>query len=361
MLKMKTVSLVLAVPMLAAVVNASACTHSSRTSLMHMQQPTTDLTGGHDFDFLIGSWRVHHRRLRPGAREWVEFEGTCINRALMKGSANMEEHTLESPSGPYRALALRAHDSKTSQWAIWWLDGRYPHGPLDPPVEGRFDNGIGTFYSDYVEDGQPLRIRFLWSRITPTSARWEQAISSDAGKTWDTNWIMEFRRAPVAAGTVQPDGGSPVAQDFDFLRGEWRVRHRYLQGATRKWSQVDGTCSNRAFMLGRANVEEHWMNAPAGAYRALGLRSYDPMSELWAIWWLDGRDPRGALDPPLKGRFENGVGTFVGTTTLNGKAVAIRFVWSRITSTSAHWEQAYSYDGGKTWEPVWTMEFTREN
>jgi hypothetical protein len=148
-------------------------------------------------------------------------------------------------------------------------------------------------------------------------------------------------------------------RDFDFLRGEWHVRHRFLRAATRDWAEADGTCSNRPLMDGRANLEEHWMNAQAGAYRALGLRSYDPKTARWAIWWLDGRTPHGEIDPPLKGSFAKGVGTFFGRTILNGRPAGIRFIWSQITPTSAHWEQAYSLDDGKTWETVWTMEFRR--
>ena len=314
--------------------------------------------GSHDFDFLFGQWTVHHRRLRPGTREWTSFEGTCVTRPLMEGSANVEEHALGSPSGAYRAVGLRAFDPKSGQWAIWWLDGRYPHGTMDPPVKGRFANGVGTFESSYEQDGQPMRVRYVWSRITPDSARWEQATSAD-GRTWDANWIMEFKRAKVAPPVAPPDASASGVRDFDFLRGEWRVRHRYLRGATREWTGSDGTCSSAALMGGRANLEEHWIGAPAGAYRALGLRSFDPKSGLWAIWWLDGRDPHGAVDPPLQGRFENGVGTFLGDTTLNDKPARIRFVWSRITPASALWEQTLSSDGGTTWETVWTMEFRR--
>jgi len=90
---------------------------------------------------------------------------------------------------------LRSYDPKASQWSIWWLDGRTPHGDLDPPVQGRFENGGGTLYGDTTIGGKPTRQRLAWSRITPTSARWEQAYSLDAGKSWETNWIMEFTRA----------------------------------------------------------------------------------------------------------------------------------------------------------------------
>jgi hypothetical protein len=153
-------------------------------------------TGLHDFDFEVGEWHVHHRVKRPtDSGQWLEFDGTCNNRSLMDGRANVEDHAFNKPTGVTHGVALRAYDPKTAQWAIWWIDGRDPFGALDPPVIGRFNNGVGTFYSDGMVDGKPTRTRFIWSQITPTSARWEQALSSDAEKTWETNWIMEFRRA----------------------------------------------------------------------------------------------------------------------------------------------------------------------
>ncbi|HSS03100.1 MAG TPA: hypothetical protein VLM79_38825 [Kofleriaceae bacterium] len=153
----------------------------------------TQASGGpHDFDFEFGKWRVHHRVKRDG--RWLEFEGTCTDRGLVDGSANVEEHTFVRPSGTSYGIAVRAYDTKAGQWAIWWIDGRDPHAALDPPVKGRFADGTGTFYSDSVVDGKTIRTRYVWSRITPKSARWEQAMSSDLGKTWDTNWVMEFSR-----------------------------------------------------------------------------------------------------------------------------------------------------------------------
>lgn len=148
--------------------------------------------GPHDFDFELGKWRVHHRAKRNG--QWAEFDGTCTNRGLIDGSANVEEHTFFRTAGTSYGIAVRAYDPKTGTWAIWWIDGRDPHGALDPPVKGRFVDGVGTFYADSVVDGKTTRTRFLWSRITAKSARWEQASSTDLGKTWDTNWVMEFSR-----------------------------------------------------------------------------------------------------------------------------------------------------------------------
>src|ERR1700730_9061345 len=116
----------------------------------HAREEGANQVGLHDFDFLTGVWRVHHHRLKPNTHEWVDFEGTSRNRKLMDGGANIEEQVLHAPNGTYRAVALRSYDSKTGEWAIWWLDGRYPSGPLDPPVKGHFENGVGSFYGDYT-------------------------------------------------------------------------------------------------------------------------------------------------------------------------------------------------------------------
>ena len=161
---------------------------------------TANETGLHDFDFLVGEWRVQHRRLKErlaDSHEWVEFDGTLSMRKLMGGWANVDDNVLNMPDGAYRGVGLRSYDPKTGQWAIWWLDGRNPFGDLDPPVKGRFENGVGTFYSNDTLRGKTVRVRFTWSKITPTSARWEQAFSPDAGKTWEVNWVMEFRPAPA--------------------------------------------------------------------------------------------------------------------------------------------------------------------
>jgi hypothetical protein len=317
--------------------------------------------GMHDFDFLVGEWRVHHRYLRstPQGNQWAEAEGTCSHRKLIDGGANVEEHTINAPSGANRAIGLRSYDRQAGEWSIWWLDGRAPAGALDPPVKGRFENGVGTFYGDNTLDGKPIRVRFIWSHVTATSARWEQAYSHDDGKTWEPNWVMEFQRAAAEPGQV---GASVVerSQDFDFLVGEWRVHHRRLKPGTREWVEFDGTCGNRLLIGGAANLEEHALQSASGdAYHAVGLRAYDPQTRQWAIWWLDNRYPSGPLDPPVKGGFKDGVGTFYSDYLQDGKPARVRFLWSRITPTSARWEQAVSLDAGKTWDTNWVMEFRR--
>ena len=151
----------------------------------------------HDFDFYFGTWRIHHKQLverLAGSTTWREFESTSTAWPIMGGTGNIDDNVLEHPNGTYRAISLRSFDPATGQWAIWWVDSRSPHGALDPPVKGKFVDGVGTFYADDTLRGKPIRVRFTWSKITPTSARWEQAFSPDGGKTWELNWTMQFQR-----------------------------------------------------------------------------------------------------------------------------------------------------------------------
>jgi len=150
----------------------------------------------HDFDFLIGHWKVHHWRLKDrlaNSHEWVEFEGASSLVMTMDGKGTMDDNYIGLPGGPYRAMGIRGYDPKTQTWAIWWLDARNPHS-IEPPVIGNFQNGVGTFEGDDTFGGKPIRVRFTWSRITPTSAHWEQAFSADGGKSWETNWRMDLTR-----------------------------------------------------------------------------------------------------------------------------------------------------------------------
>jgi hypothetical protein len=151
----------------------------------------------HDFDPLVGHWRVHHHQLKErlaGSQEWIDFEGTSALWKTMDGYGTFDDNVIGKPGGAYRAMTVRAFDIKDRQWSVWWIDGRTPQGPVDPPMRGSFKDGVGTFYNDDVFNGKPIRVRFIWSDITPTSARWEQAFSPDAGTTWEVNWVMHFTR-----------------------------------------------------------------------------------------------------------------------------------------------------------------------
>lgn len=147
-----------------------------------------------DFDFIIGSWTVRHERLNQlfsGCTEWTEFSGLSSTSKTLGGYGNLEDNLLRFPGGDARAAAIRSYSADLGTWSIWWLDGRNP-GTLDTPVVGKFDSGIGTFFADDTMNGSSIRVRFTWFSSTTESPRWEQAFSNDGGKSWETNWRMEF-------------------------------------------------------------------------------------------------------------------------------------------------------------------------
>lgn len=151
--------------------------------------------GRADFDFFIGRWTVAHRRLArrlAGCDDWIAFDGTCETRHILQGQGNMDDNLVNLPGDPYAAVSTRLFEPKTGLWSIYWIDGRSL--TIDPPVRGRFEAGVGTFLGEDVLEGRPISVRFLWSDITPVTARWSQAFSADAGEIWETNWVMDFTR-----------------------------------------------------------------------------------------------------------------------------------------------------------------------
>ena len=152
--------------------------------------------GRNDFDFLIGTWKVHHRRLKErlkGSTEWEEFEGETVDRKILNGIGNQDENILHGKTGSIHAISLRLFNPESNEWSIYWSTNLT--GTLDVPMIGGFKDGTGEFYSQEVFEGRHIYNRFIWSKITPNACHWEQAFSDDGGKTWETNWIMEFERA----------------------------------------------------------------------------------------------------------------------------------------------------------------------
>ncbi|MGR6973798.1 hypothetical protein ACU639_30090 [Streptomyces cynarae] len=151
------------------------------------------MSSPHDFDFLHGEWQVLNRRrtdfLDPGSH-WEEFTATSRCRPLFDGAANIDE--IDMPHLGSKGLTLRLFDRETEQWSLNWSSST--SGKLFPPVTGQFDGDRGEFHGDDTYDGKDVRVRFVWSGLSPSAARWEQAFSVDGGETWVTNWVMEFSR-----------------------------------------------------------------------------------------------------------------------------------------------------------------------
>ncbi|NWF26700.1 hypothetical protein HW130_10495 [Streptomyces sp. PKU-EA00015] len=148
----------------------------------------------HDFDFFVGEWRVANRRrtdFLDKASEWEGFEAVSRASRHFDGRANFDE--IVFPASGVSGLTLRLYDQVREEWSLYWSSSRT--GTLFPPVTGRFGaDGRGVFHGKDTHDGKDVLVRFVWSGITASSARWEQAFSVDDGRTWLTNWVMELSR-----------------------------------------------------------------------------------------------------------------------------------------------------------------------
>ena len=151
-------------------------------------------------------------------------------------------------------------------------------------------------------------------------------------------------------------------RDFDFLHGHWRVHHRRLRerlAGNDEWQTFDGVSTVQPLLGGQGNVDDNVFALDGNTIRGVTLRSFDPSTGQWSIWYLDTRAPLGPLDPPVRGSFRDGVGTFYADDTFAGRPIRVRFTWSAVNSAAPHWEQAFSADGGATWETNWAMDFRR--
>lgn len=158
------------------------------------------------------------------------------------------------------------------------------------------------------------------------------------------------------------DRSSQAPNDFDFMMGDWVVKHQRLRERFQdsdEWEEFDGLSSTFKILGGYGNLEDNLLKYPAGDSRAVAVRAYDADTEEWSIWWLDGCNP-STLDTPVTGAFENGIGTFVASDTLDGTPIMVRFIWDS-TQKEPTWEQAFSKDQGSTWETNWRMKFTAES
>jgi hypothetical protein len=145
--------------------------------------------------------------------------------------------------------------------------------------------------------------------------------------------------------------------DFDFIFGDWDVAHRKLKArhvGSDDWDTFASTSRCEPRLGGVGNVEE--VCCPDRGWSGMALRLFDPEQQLWSIWWADSRD--GRLQPPVSGRFVDGRGVFEGDDENQGRPIRARFIWT-VDDRAPRWEQAFSLDGGATWETNWIMDFSR--
>lgn len=142
-----------------------------------------------DFDFLSGQWKIRNKRWRDG--QWDEFDGESTVHGILAGVGSVEE--LRIPERGFSGMGLRLLDVERGQWADFWVNAK--SGVLTPPTWGSFVDGVGTWDSAEDEGGQPVIVRGVWDRITPSSCRWFQAVSRDGGRSFNDTWVMHWARA----------------------------------------------------------------------------------------------------------------------------------------------------------------------
>jgi BNR/Asp-box repeat len=341
----------------------------------------------HDFDFNLGTWKIHlSRLLHPlsGSTTWNEYEGVSVVRKVWNGRANLLELRADGPAGHIEGVGLRLYNPQSHQWSLNWANSN--EGTLNQPMIGEFKNGRGEFFDQEPFNDRAIYVRNGFSDITPDSCRFEQAFSDDGGKTWETNWVMTFTRVkdesapdfaayqggdsttgirPTKSGAAKAGSQQAVKErdgrhDFDFHLGNWKTHLWRLQRpltGSKSWVEYDGTTTVRKVWNGRANLGELDVTGPTGRIEGLSLRLYNPESRQWSLNFANSAS--GTMSPPTIGESKNGRGEFVSQETLNGRAILVRFIISDITSDSCRFEQAFSDDGGKTWEANWIAIDTR--
>jgi hypothetical protein len=177
-----------------------AATRSAFVSLCFIALPVLTYAAGehdpqHDFDFEIGTWKTHVKRLLhplSGTSEWTEYDGTSVVRKVWDGRANLLELRMDGPNGHFEGLSLRLYNPQTHQWSLNFSNAA--SGTVAQPTVGEFKNGRGEFYDQETLNGRAILVRFVISDITANSARFEQYFSADGGKTWEVNWIATDTR-----------------------------------------------------------------------------------------------------------------------------------------------------------------------
>jgi hypothetical protein len=157
-------------------------------------QPRRD--GQHDFDFNVGTWNTHIRRLQQplsGSNSWVVLDGTVTVRQVWDGRAELEEIEADGTTGHFEGLTLFLYNPESHQWSQTFASSR--NASLNPPVIGDFKDGRGELFGQETSGGRTILVRTVWSDIKPDSHHFEQSFSDDGGKTWEPNFIATLTRA----------------------------------------------------------------------------------------------------------------------------------------------------------------------
>jgi hypothetical protein len=324
------------------------------------QRASAPRDGQHDFDFNVGTWRTHIKRLLhplTGSKTWVNLEGTVEVTKIWNGRGQFEEIEADGPTGHFEGLTVFLYNRENHQWNQYFANSG--DGTLGQPGVGEFKNGRGEFFDQEMFQGRAILVRFVWLNIAPDAHDVEESFSDDGGKTWEPVFVASLTRENARSKAAVPSTLEDANHDFDFNFGTWKTHVSRLQHpltGSNTWVEYEGTSVVRQVWGGRASVLELEVDGPAGHIEGVGFRLYNPQSHQWSLNWTNSTD---AALTPMVGEFKNGQGEFFDQESFNGKTIFARNGFRDITRDSSRFEQAFSNDGGKTWETNWVMTFAR--
>jgi hypothetical protein len=333
------------------------------------QQAVAVRDGKNDFDFNLGVWHTHIRRvLEPfsGSDKSMELDGTVTVRKVWDGRGQLEEIEADGPKGHWEGMTMFLYNPQAHQWTQSFIDSEA--AALTTPLVGSFKDGRGELFSQETFRGRTVLIRGTWSDIKPDSHHFEEDFSNDGGKTWVPAFIGDLTRerqsgesgASLTPASLERVDVSSGQRDFDFDLGTWKTHSTRLlhplTGST-TWVDMDGATVVKKVWGGKANLAEYKADGPAGHVELLSLRWFNPTTHEWN---LDFATPNvGTLGIPGVGGFKDGRGDFYDYEEINGRSVLVRFSIWKTSKDTAQSEQAFSEDGGKTWEVNWVNKYTR--
>jgi hypothetical protein len=366
------------IPLLSVLLAACCATRAQQAVPSPVPAPPAAQDGAHDFDPLLGNFTFRLRRMQhplSGNSDWINMTGTGACYKVWGGRANLDTVELDSPDGGHiEGLTLRLYDPEARQWRLYWANSRI--GRLDPPQIGEFRNGHGDFYAADTINGKTTLIRFDWTRMDSGTPHFEQAFSRDGGKSWEVNWTTyQTRTGDAKWGQSQPGrpstqpAGAPALEkslagdgqhDFDFDFGTWKMEiHRLVHplSGSSEWTEMKGTTVSDKIWNGRANIATVEADGPSGHLELLSLRLYDPRAQQWNISFATSNS--AVLSEPAVGGFHDGRGEFYDTELFHGRNILVRFMIWPISASEVRSEQAFSADGGATWETNWINTYAR--
>lgn len=185
-------------PLAAAIALAAFGGYAPAAAAAASQHAPAVRDGSHDFDFEMGKWKMHNRRLAKkfvGSHDWVEFDSYSVGSQLPGVIGDQDIYRTDYFKKGFVGLTYRLYDPRTGLWSIYWIDSLSMQGTFLPPVVGKFTSNVGVFEGPDTYDGKPIVVRYTWTvnpKGSPITAHFEQAFSADGGKTWETNFTNDI-------------------------------------------------------------------------------------------------------------------------------------------------------------------------